>query len=158
MKKIIILFLFLVVCPYQSNADSDCGADTPCSDESPAPTEIKVSEISYDDMVRLHASDESYILLDVRSQQSYDSQHIKGAVNLYVGQSTDEQIFSFLPEKRAKIVVYCSSSSCPLSEYSAQRLIKLGYTNILHYKGGIAEWSSLKQPFESTIPKNIPLP
>ena len=153
----IFLLMFLILCPYYVHADSDCGADTPCTDEIPTLTEIRVSEISYDDMVRLYTSDESYILLDVRSEQSYGYEHIKDAVNLYVGQSTDEQILRFLPDKNAKIVVYCNSSSCPMSHYAAQRLMKLGYTKVLEYKGGIVEWKNLNQPMTTAfIPENPP--
>ncbi len=44
-----------------------------------------------------------------------------------------------LPAARdAKIVVYCLSG--PMGYVAADQLIKLGYTNVLHFEGGMIAW------------------
>jgi len=42
--------------------------------------------------------------------------------------------------KDAEIVVYCSGPSCPQSHAAAEKLTKLGYTNVRLFKGGLKEW------------------
>lgn len=155
-----IVFLLFVATPVLVQADDpDCEMDAPCSEEAPDLKAFTVTEISYEEMVRLYASQEPYLLIDVRPQQNYDYEHIKGALNLFVVQANAQKISKLLPDKNAKIVVYCSSHSCPMSYHAAQHLQKLGYTNVLNYKGGIGEWRYLKQPTERTkTPENPTAP
>ena len=76
------------------------------------------------------------ILLDVRTQEEYDTQHIEGATLL-----TDSDIASraadVLPDKDAVILVYCRSGR--RSAASSQQLAELGYTNVYDF-GGIIDW------------------
>jgi rhodanese-related sulfurtransferase len=54
--------------------------------------------------------------------------------------ANDDAIATKLPNKKAEIVIYCGSIKCPASMTLATRLVALGYTNVKHYAGGIAEW------------------
>lgn len=69
----------------------------------------------------------------------YDQQHLPGAVNL-VEADTDQQAQSLLPDKGASIVTYCSNAACGNSQAVANRLVKLGYTNVRKYRDGIQDW------------------
>lgn len=42
--------------------------------------------------------------------------------------------------KDAEIIVYCAGPRCPMSGMAAEKLQKLGYTNVRAYEGGIEEW------------------
>ncbi|MGE0266841.1 MAG: rhodanese-like domain-containing protein [Candidatus Omnitrophota bacterium] len=153
----LILLFFFIAFPFQSaRADTDCEMDTPCSEDVSDLKAFTVTEISYEEMVRLYESKEAYFLVDVRPQQNYEYEHIKGALSLFVVQANAQKINEFLPDKNAKIVVYCSSRSCPMSYHAAQHLQKLGYTNVLNYKGGIGEWRLFKQPTERTTIQESP--
>ena len=88
---------------------------------------------------RLDAS-EDVSLLDVRTQEEYDSGHIPGAVCF-----PNEDILPELPlpfEKGAEILVYCRSGR--RSAEAAEKLTDMGYTNVADF-GGIQDW-----PYETT--------
>lgn len=47
------------------------------------------------------------------------------------------------PEEIARgepVVVYCSDRDCPESSRAAAILEELGYREVFHFEGGIAEW------------------
>ena len=79
---------------------------------------------------------DDYILLDVRTQEEYQTAHIPGAIcipNEEIGEEPPAQ----LPKKDQTILVYCRSGN--RSKQAAQKLADLGYTNILEF-GGIIDW------------------
>lgn len=51
-----------------------------------------------------------------------------------------------LPDKNAKIVVYCRSGA--MSTVAAKRLAELGYTNVFELDGGFKAWRAAGYPFE----------
>ena len=80
-------------------------------------------------------NEEDAIILDVRTQEEYDSGHIKNAVCL-----PNEDILSepdILPDKGQQILVYCRSGN--RSKQAAQKLADMGYENVLEF-GGILDW------------------
>ena len=67
------------------------------------------------------------IILDVRTQEEYDSGHIKNSVCL-----PNENIISepdILPDKSQEILVYCRSGN--RSKQAAQKLADMGYESYL---------------------------
>lgn len=76
------------------------------------------------------------ILLDVRTQEEYDTQHIEGAT-LLTDSEIAERAADVLPDKDAVILVYCRSGR--RSAASSQQLAELGYTNVYDF-GGIIDW------------------
>ena len=44
--------------------------------------------------------------------------------------------------KDAEIIVYCSGPSCPQSGAAAEKLVKLGFTNVRAFKGGLEAWKA----------------
>lgn len=80
-------------------------------------------------------NEEDVIILDVRTQEEYDSGHIKNAVCL-----PNEDISSepdILRDKGRQILVYCRSGN--RSKQAAQKLADMGYKNVLEF-GGILDW------------------
>ena len=80
-------------------------------------------------------NEDDVIILDVRTQEEYDSGHIKNAVCL-----PNEDILSepdILPDKGQQILVYCRSGN--RSKQAAQKLADMGYENVLEF-GGILDW------------------
>ncbi len=87
-------------------------------------------------------SGEAVTLLDVREPFEYKSGHIRSAKSLPVG-SVAEKAPGLLPERNAKILVYCLSGG--RSRAAANLLVRLGYTRVYDF-GGIADW-----PYEVAI-------
>lgn len=147
MLKILIILICITV-SWPAFAQTDCDMDTPCSEEPVDTLTVVVPEISYADFLRLYKSKEKFVLLDIRPQEMFILEHIKGARNLFVVRAANEQIAEVLPDKNTKIVVYCSSKSCPMSFQAAKHLLRLGYTHVFNYAGGIAEWRQNDQATE----------
>ena len=80
-------------------------------------------------------SEEDIVILDVRTQEEYDTGHIKEAVCLPNEAISDEP--EELPDKTKKILVYCRSGR--RSKQAARKLADMGYENVLEF-GGILDW------------------
>lgn len=76
------------------------------------------------------------IILDVRTQEEFDQGHIKDAV-LLPDYEIGAKAATVLPDKDAKILVYCRSGNRSAS--AAKELIKMGYTDVMDF-GGIIDW------------------
>lgn len=93
-------------------------------------------QISMDEAVTMMEKESGYIILDVRTPEEFAEKHIPNAINIpneNIG--TDE--ISQLPDKDQLIMVYCRSGR--RSKEAAEKLVKLGYTNIVEF-GGILDW------------------
>ena len=77
------------------------------------------------------------IILDVREQDEYDSDHIPGAVLLPVGTIDEDSAAEAIPEQDSTVLVYCRSGN--RSKTASSTLAALGYTNIYEF-GGINTW------------------
>ena len=93
-------------------------------------------QISMDEAVTMMAQETGYIILDVRRPDEFAAGHIPNAINVpneTIG--TDE--IPDLPNNDHLIMVYCRSGR--RSKEAAEKLVKLGYTNIVEF-GGILDW------------------
>jgi rhodanese-related sulfurtransferase len=89
-----------------------------------------------DAAVNMMKDEENYIILDVRRPDEYAEGHIPGAINVPNEEIGSAEI-SELPDKSQLILVYCRSGR--RSKEAAEKLVKLGYTNIVEF-GGILDW------------------
>jgi len=81
-------------------------------------------------------SGKSVIVVDVRRADEYAAGHVPGAIfipNEEIGSSVLEE----LPVLDAEILVYCRSGR--RSAEAAEKLVKIGYTNVSDF-GGIIDW------------------
>ena len=76
------------------------------------------------------------VILDVRSQEEFDSGHIKDAI-LLPHDVIRERANSVLTDKNQTILVYCQAGR--RSEIASRALIEMGYTSVFDF-GGINEW------------------
>ena len=103
-----------------------------CSDGGSATYE----QISGAEAKALMDSESGYIIIDARTQEEYDEGHIPGAI-LIPEYEIAARAENELPDKNQLILVYCRSGR--RSKIAAEKLVKLGYTNVKEF-GGIIDW------------------
>lgn len=94
-------------------------------------------QITVDEAVTMMEEESGYIILDVRRPDEFAAGHIPNAINVPNETIGTEEI-SELPDKHQLILVYCRSGR--RSKEAAEKLCKLGYTNIVEF-GGILDWT-----------------
>jgi rhodanese-related sulfurtransferase len=82
----------------------------------------------------------TYTLLDARYGKYYDGKVIPTAKHLGAD-STESAISAQLPDKKAEIITYCAGVKCPASKELADKLHKMGYTNVKEYTEGLEGWT-----------------
>ena len=93
-------------------------------------------QISMDEAVNMMKDEKNYIILDVRRPDEYAEGHIPGAINVPNEEIGTVEIAE-LPNKSQLILVYCRSGR--RSKEASEKLVKLGYTNIVEF-GGIQDY------------------
>lgn len=121
MKKIIPFLMALLLL-------AGCGAQ---SEES------TYRQINAEEAATMMEEESSYIILDVRTTEEYSEKHIPGAINI-PNETISDQDIPELPDKEQLILVYCRSGN--RSKQASEKLVKLGYTNIVEF-GGINDWT-----------------
>ena len=94
------------------------------------------TQISQDRAKEIMASSDSFLILDVRTKEEFESGHIPGAVNLPL-QDIGPEPPALLQDFDQEIFVYCRSGN--RSKQASQILSELGYTNVFEF-GGIHSW------------------
>ena len=112
-------------------------------------TEAGLKFASAASLVSMMQSGQAPVFIDVLDTKSYTANRIQGAINIPYDK-VDEIAPLVLPDKNAKILVYCGSYRCGASLKAGKALKKLGYTNVLDYKGGLKEWTALGLPMEGS--------
>lgn len=85
-----------------------------------------------------------FILLDARGNKWNDATMIPGA-RLASYEFSIEELEQVIPNQNDLIVVYCYTFTCPLSRYLTDKLVDLGYKNVLEYSGGLKEWRDVAE-------------
>ena len=121
MKRIMPLLLALLLL-------AGCGAQ---------PEESTYRQITAEEAAAMMEEESGYLILDVRTAEEYSEKHIPGAVNI-PNETIGTEDIPELPDKEQLILVYCRSGN--RSKQAAEKLVKLGYTNIVEF-GGIHDWT-----------------
>ena len=108
---------------------------TGCSGTSNSQTNT-YRQITMDEAVTMMAQETGYIILDVRRPDEFAAGHIQNAINV-PNESIGTDEIPELPNKDQLIMVYCRSGR--RSKEASEKLVKLGYTNIVEF-GGILDW------------------
>jgi rhodanese-related sulfurtransferase len=102
-------------------------------------------DISLADLKAAMAS-KNVTIIDVNGSERYAKGHIPGAID-YMTHVND--LAKLLPSNKSSLIVaYCGNEHCGAYALAAQAASKLGYTNVEHFKPGIAGWEAANQPTE----------
>ena len=91
--------------------------------------------------LKMKLETEDWTVLDVRSIEEYESGHIEGSINIYVG--TVPQRLDDIPKDKP-IAVICKSGT--RSGFACSILLNKGITNICNIMGGMTSWSNAGYP------------
>ena len=98
--------------------------------------EASYRQIGMQEAVTMMEEETDYIILDVRTAEEFAAGHIPDAINIpneVIGTTEIPE----LPQKDQLILVYCRSGN--RSKQASEKLVALGYTNIVEF-GGINSW------------------
>ena len=98
--------------------------------------EAPYRQIKMDEAITMMEEDSGYIILDVRTPEEFAEKHIPGALNI-PNETIGTEESPELPNKEQLILVYCRSGN--RSKQASEKLVALGYTNIVEF-GGINDW------------------
>ena len=98
---------------------------------------MSYTQISMEEAVAMMATEENYIILDVRTAEEFAEKHIPNAINI-PNETIGNEELAELPDKNQLILVYCRSGN--RSKQASEKLVALGYTNIYEF-GGINDWT-----------------
>lgn len=157
-KYLAIAFLFAALMPFHASADKK-PAPPPAQQQGAAPNpnidmeayvksvrEVaehrKTRRLTEEDFIRM-SQERGVIVLDARSKEKFDLMHIQGAINLSFPDITIESLKQTLPDKDAKILIYCNNnfkneerafaSKAPIASLNISTYITLynyGYRNV----------------------------
>lgn len=105
-------------------------------------TRAAYRQITQEEAAEIMNSGKDHLLLDVRTQEEFEGGHIPGAICIPNETIGTEEIPQ-LPDKGQTLLVYCRSGN--RSKQAAEKLAKLGYTNVLEF-GGINTWTGETVP------------
>lgn len=99
-------------------------------------SEVKtVTTVSAEKAIEIMNDSEGFVIVDVRTIEEYESGHIENAINIPV--ETIEDRPAQLDDLDQLILVYCRSGRRSLE--ATNKLVQLGYTNVIDF-GGVIDW------------------
>jgi sulfur-carrier protein adenylyltransferase/sulfurtransferase len=84
------------------------------------------------------------VVLDVREPDEYEQGALPGAVHLPRGH-LESTIESRIPDHAAPVLIYCASGV--RSAFAADTMQQLGYSDVVHLKGGFGQWKNEDRPW-----------
>lgn len=85
------------------------------------------------------------VMVDSRSIEAYNAEHIAGSINIPVGSKASE--FEKLPPNK-KVIVYCSCGAEGTSMRLAYDMNQAGIANTYALQGGTASWHAAGFPMQ----------
>lgn len=124
-KNKILILLFAIVMLFSVTA---CGNE--------GETEDGYNKITSEEAKSIIDTEEDVIILDVRTKEEFDDGHIENAL-LLPNTEIKDKVEELIPDKDAKILVYCRSGNRSAS--ATKDILELGYTDVSDF-GGIIDW------------------
>lgn len=110
-----------------------------------------VKQISRQELLDLISSGANFKLVDVLEKGHYEKEHIRGAFSLPL-KDIEKKAGRFF-KKDDLLIVYCASFECQASTAAAEKLLTMGYKNVLDYKGGLKDYKEANLPLEGSLHK-----
>ena len=106
----------------------------------------RIRQIDVEDLRRMLAAGEQFLLVDVREESEFGAGHAEGAYHLGKG-IIERDIETYVPDKSRKMVLYCGGGF--RSALAADALQKMGYTGVVSLAGGWRDYLAAGLPTAS---------
>ena len=113
------------------------------------PLDPAVKKITVQELKKKIEAGEGLLLVDVNPRDRFDKHHIKGAVFVEYETAARWLIQNKVPKGR-QIVLYCENTLCTASPIVANKLVKLGFTDVSDMPEGIQGWKKAGLEWEGT--------
>lgn len=107
-----------------------------------------VRDISRDELKDMMDRGDEFVLVNVLDHESFEDEHICGSINIPVKKIQDA---TDLINRNETVVVHCSGPGCKASEFAADELDRLGFTDVRRFEGGIEEWKDAGYCIEGSM-------
>lgn len=107
-----------------------------CGVEETEENDMAYQQVTAEEAQEIMETEEDYVIVDVRTEEEYESGHIPDAIcipNEDIGDTEPQE----LPDKEQLILVYCRSGN--RSKQASGKLAAMGYSNVVEF-GGIQDW------------------
>lgn len=94
---------------------------------------------------------DDFVLLETMAPATYAYGHLPGALNL-PPDDVKRRAHELIPSRDTEVVVYCGNRDCHASTHAADELATLGYSRVLDYLDGKADWREAGLPMETSEP------
>jgi len=94
--------------------------------------------LSLEGLLEMRINGKKFQLVEVLTENQFKKRHIPGAVNIPIT-SIEEEAGDRL-DRETTVVVYCSGYACDASTRAARKLMEMGFSDVLDYKGGKRGW------------------
>lgn len=81
---------------------------------------------------------QTLVILDVRTQEEFDEEHLYNATLLTLDSIDEDSAAQAIPSKDSTVIVYCRTGV--RSTEAAQKLADMGYMQVFDMEGGITAW------------------
>jgi rhodanese-related sulfurtransferase len=108
--------------------------------------------VTVQELKQVMDSKKKFKLVDVRTQAEYDAGHIFGSILAPRGK-VEWMVPGKIKDPNATIYVYCKAGS--RGAFATQRLLEVGYKNVINVTGGFRSWAKAGYPFFNAHGKNV---
>jgi rhodanese-related sulfurtransferase len=82
-------------------------------------------------------------VINVLERDAFEKEHVPGSTNVPLSRddfarAVEQQVGA----QDGTVVVYCSSKECTASPKAARKLTEAGFSDVIHFAGGMAEWKT----------------
>ena len=104
-----------------------------------------MNRITREELKNILDNGKSITLVEALPEKYWKKAHLPGAIQIDYTE-IEAMADKSLPNKEAKIVVYCANTECQNSTKAAQILESLGYKDVYEYAEGKQDWSDAGFP------------
>lgn len=127
----------------QSDSSRSAAAGLQSKKELKRIAHSKITKVTVDSLESMKEKNQSYILVDIRTEDEFKAGHIEGAVWIPRG-FIEFRLRKLTMDADANVILYCKNGG--RSALAVVAMMNMGHKNIHALKGGFQEWAETKKP------------